>query len=141
VKHLEHHVLVGEILPFTAVLDPVMGEGLLGVRYFATREVGEPVVDPFLEVSEVLSNLHIVLVDDFLGRIAIGKNGIEAFADLPDPVGDRIAFDSEMEVPIQIEIALEIWPHQRLAGVTVGQKLVKKSRDLVAIHRPVQVRR
>ena len=101
---------VSEILPFAAVLDPVVREGFLRVRYLAAREVGEPVVDPLLEVSEVLSDLHIVLVDDFLGGIAIGKHGVEAFPDLPDPVRDRIAFDAEMQVPVEIEIALKIGP-------------------------------
>jgi len=51
VKHLEYDVLVGEILPFAAVLDPVMREGFLRVRYLAAREVGEPVVNPLLELS------------------------------------------------------------------------------------------
>ena len=140
-EHLEDNVLVGEILSLAAILDPVVGEGLLGVRYLAAREVGEAVVDPLLEVGEVLSDLHIVLVDDLLGRIAVGKHGVKAFTDLPDPVRDSVAFDSEMQVPIEVEIALEILPHQWLVGIAVVQEIVEKFCDFVAIHRAVQVRR
>lgn len=53
VEHLEHDILVGEILSVSGILDPVPGEGLLGIGCLAALDVGKPVVDPRLEEGEV----------------------------------------------------------------------------------------
>jgi hypothetical protein len=141
VEHLEHDILVREVLSVPGVLDPVVGKGFLGIGSLAAGDISEPVVDPFLQVGEVRAHNHVVIVDDLLGDVAIGKHGVERHADLAHAFGDRIAFHAEMQVPIKIEIALEIGPHQRLAGVAVGQELVEELHHLVAVHRAIQVRR
>ena len=84
---------------------------------------------------------HVVVVDDLLGDVAIGEHGVEGHADLAHARWHSVAFHAEMQVPIKIEIALEIGPHQRLAGIAVGEQLVEELHDLVAVHRAIQVRR
>jgi hypothetical protein len=54
--------------------------------------------------------------------------------------GSRL-LDAEIQVPVEIEIALQIGSHQRLAGVAVVQELVEELHDLVAVHGTVEVGR
>ena len=84
---------------------------------------------------------HVILVDDLLSDVAICEHGVERLADLAHSRRDGVAFDAEMQVPIEVEIALEIGPHQRLPGVAVIEKLVEELHHLVAVHRSIQVGR
>src|SRR6185369_12129667 len=46
-----------------------------------------------------------------------------------------------MQVPVEVEIAIEIRPHQWLADVSIAQQLVEELHNLVAVHRAVKIRR
>ena len=123
------------------VLHPVMGEGLLRIGGLAAGEIGESVVDPLLQVGEVRAHRHVVLIDDLLGDIAIRKHRVEGLADLAHTRRHGVAFHAEMQVPIEIEIAFQIRPHQGLSGVAVVEQLVEELHHLVALHRAIEVRR
>ena len=129
------------MLAVAGVPDPVVGEGLLGVGRLAVGDVGQALVDPLLQEAKVRAHAHVVFVDDLLRRIAIGQHGVEVVADLPHARRDRVAFDAEMQVPVHVEIAVEIGPHQRTPGIAARPGACRRTRDLLAIHRLVEIGR
>ncbi len=76
----------------------------------------EPRVDPCLERVEQLPHVHVVLVDDLLQWVSIGEHGVEALADLAHLGRDGVALHAKMQIPVEIEIVVEIVPHERLPG-------------------------
>ena len=129
------------MLPVPGVLEPVPGNRLVGIRGLSAVEILDPRIYPLFERVEQLAHFHIVFVDDLARRVAIGEHGVEAFADLPDFGGDRLALDAEMEVPVDVEVIVEVMPHERLSGELRVEKLVEEGHDLLLILRSIQVRR
>ena len=68
---------------------------------------------------------HVVVVDDLLRDVAIGEHGIERHADLAHAIGHGVALHAKMQVPIEVEVAFEVRPHQRLSDIAVVKKLVE----------------
>jgi hypothetical protein len=54
--------------------------------------------------------------------------------------GDRVALHAQVQIPVEVEIVVEVVPHERLAGKPRVHELVEESDDLVAVHWPVKVR-
>jgi hypothetical protein len=73
-----------------------------------------------------------------LSGIALGEDGVESLADLTNPRRDRVALTQE-QVPIEVEIGLQIRAHQRLAGIPRIEQLIETSCDFVAVDRTIQV--
>ena len=51
------------------------------------------------------------------------------------------ALHAEVQIPVDIEVIIEIMPHERLAGEFRVHQLVEECHDLVAVHRTVEIRR
>ena len=128
---------MGEMLSIPCVLEPVPGDGLVGIGGASALEILEPLVDPLLERVEQFAHLHVVLVDDLARRVAIGEHGVEALADLPHPGGDRIPLHAEMEIPVDVKVMVEVMAHERLVSELRGEKLVQKGDDLLLVLRHV----
>ena len=128
------------MLPIPGVLEPVPGHGLVGIRGASAFEILDLLGDPLFERVEQLAHRHVVLVDDLPRRIAIGEHGVEAFADLPHLGRNGVPLHSKMNVPVEVEVIVEVVPHERLPGKFLVEKLVEEGDDLLLVFRPVQVR-
>src|SRR4029077_19883620 len=72
-------------------------------------------------------------------RIAVGEDRVERFADLAHLEGNVVAGDAEVKIPVEIEIVIEVMPHEWLVGELLIQDLVEKGSDLGAVHRLVEI--
>jgi hypothetical protein len=141
VEALEDDVLPGEMFSVARVLEPVIGDGFVGIGDPAFLDVVEPRLDPFPQERPKRPDGHVVFVNDFLQRIAIGKHGVEGLADRADLGRHRVALHAEMQIPINVPIIVEVVAHERLIGVLVVEQFVEKGYDLGLVFRRIEVGR
>src|SRR6202046_4728974 len=139
VEALEDDVLLAEMAAVAGILQPVPGHGLFRVFGLAGLDVADALVDPRLQQVDQLAHLHVVVVSDWQQRIAVGEDGVEGLTDLPHLEGSIVAGDTEVKVPVKVEIVIEIVPHERLVGELRIQDLVEKGGDLGPVHRLVEI--
>src|SRR3546814_12254853 len=60
------------------------------------------IVDPRLQEGEPFPDGHVVVVDDLLSRIPVGKHRVEAGADLTYLIGNLGATHTQVQIPVQI---------------------------------------
>ena len=90
---------------------------------------------------EQLAHLHVIVVDDRQQRVAIRQHGVERLADLAHFERDVVAGDAEVKIPIEVEVIVEVMPHERPVGELLIQKLVEEGRDFGGVYRLVEIRR
>ena len=139
VEAFEDDVPLGEMLSVACVLQPIIGDGLVGVGDPAILDVVEPLVDPFRQERAQRSHGHVVFVHDLVQGIAIGEHRVEGLADRADLRRHGVALHAEMQVPVEIPIIVEVVAHERLVGMLRVEQLVEKVDDLGLVLRSVEV--
>src|SRR6202008_3962183 len=87
------------------------------------------------------TNYHVVIIRDGQQRGPVRKNRVECFTNLPYLEGNGVRGHSEVKVPIEVEIIIEVMPHERLVGELLVHEFVEEGDGLRAIHWLVKVRR
>ena len=131
-KHSKTMSFLLKCSPFPAFFSQYQAMVFSGLAMRPLAMSSTPLVDPRFEEVEQRAHRHVVLVDDLLRRIAIGEDGVEAFADQTDLGRNCVTLHAKVQVPVEVEIIVEIVPHERLAGKFRIQQLVEEGDDLVA---------
>ena len=87
-KHSKTTSFLLKCSPFPAFFSQYQAKVFVGISRPPVGDVVDPLVDPGLEEGKQRAHRHVVLVDDLLPRVAIGENGVEALADLPEPAAE-----------------------------------------------------
>ena len=115
VECFEDDVLVAEMLAVPGVLEPIVDEGLFGIAHPSVSDILDSFVDPLLEEVELLADLPVILVNDLLLRIPVCEHGVEALADLANFGRNCLAGNADVQIPIEVEVVVEIVSHQQLS--------------------------
>src|SRR5208282_5394069 len=97
---LEDDVLFAEMRAVAGVLQPVPGNCFLRVGDARVRDVVQPLINPGLERMQERPHRHVVVIHDWLGRVAERQNSVEALSDRADLRRNCITFHPEVQVPV-----------------------------------------
>ena len=111
------NVLLAEMRAFPGILEPIPGDRPLRISDAPVRDIVQPLIDPGLKEIQERPHRHVVVVHDWLRRVAESKNGVEALADRADLRRNCFTLYPEVQVPIDVPVIVEIMPHERLAGM------------------------
>src|SRR5215208_4589378 len=144
VEALEDDVLIPKVLPLPTVFDPVVDKRLLRIGDLALAHILQTLVDPVLEPWTQFANKHVVVMDHLHCRVPVADDVHEPLANLPDFGWDVIPPDTEVKVPVHvevIEVTLIVLLHQWLVDVLLVEELIEESFNLFGVHWTIQIRR